>query len=303
MDFRRLRYFTAVADAGSFSKAAKALGVSQPTVSQQISILETEFCTQLFYRTGRGVVLTDAGAVFLARAQNILGELKEVEREICGIGNYPSGRIRLGVPPSVSHAMIASFALQLRKRFPNVTLHIIEGASGFVREWLSKDRLDLGILYKLDGVDESSQDVLLSEELSLVCRVDDPILSADRISFDAVVDLPLILPSRPHGLRTLLEKTAREKGKKLAPVLEMDGAAISPALVSSGCGYTVLPDVSVLYDLSQKGLACMRICDPVLSRTMVVEASIESRSRHATQVAIQLLKEQSREFARTAWST
>lgn len=294
LDLRKLTYFIEVSEAGSFTRAARAVGVSQATLSHQVAALEKELRAQLFYRTGRGVRPTDAGYAFLGRARTIVDELKMAEGELEGYRDAPSGRLRFGVPPSVSHSLISGFALEMRRAFPNVTLAITEGSSGFIGEWLTRDRLDLGIQYKLGRALVSTEDVLLTEDLLLVGTSDDPIIIREVISFDDVVRLPLILPSRPHGLRALLEQIAARRGKTLAPVMELDGAAMVPSLVSSGCGYSVLPNISLRLDMEHRSLGCCRIVDPALQRTMMISAPHQSRSRRMTRAAVELLKEQVR---------
>src|SRR3546814_15249203 len=116
----------------------------------------------LFHRTGRGVVLTDAGTEFLPRAQFILDEIARVRDTMQLFRTTPTGKISLGVPPSVSHFLVSSFVLQMRENFPEIRLSIVEGSSGFIREWLSTGRVDIGILYNVQP-DPSTSSELRSE--------------------------------------------------------------------------------------------------------------------------------------------
>src|SRR3546814_9857210 len=122
MDPRKLRYFNHAAELGSFTKAAEALSVAQPALSQQVAHFENELGMALFHRTGRGVVLTDAGTEFLPRAQFLLDEIARVRDTMQLFRQTPTGKISLGVPPSVSHFLVSSFVLQMRETFPEIRL-------------------------------------------------------------------------------------------------------------------------------------------------------------------------------------
>ncbi|WP_366658388.1 LysR family transcriptional regulator [Fodinicurvata sp. EGI_FJ10296] len=291
MDLRKLRYFVSIAEAGSFTQAAHVLGVAQPALSQQISGLEGDLGVELFYRTGRGVVLTEAGADLLPRAQHILGDIEVARNEMALLRATPHGTISLGVPPSVSHSVVAGFVLRMRERFPKIRLTIIEGSSGFIKEWLNKGRLDIGILYQVGSEQSLPDERLLAEDLSLVGKADDPIIANGKVAFDTLADLPLILPSRPHGLRTLVDTIARSRSIELKSVLELDGAALIRSLVNSGCGYSILPDVTVRLDLSAAGVGSAKIVDPVITRTMIITSTNERRAKATTRTAIALLRE------------
>jgi LysR family transcriptional regulator, nitrogen assimilation regulatory protein len=291
MDLRKLRYFISIAEAQSFTQAAQVLGVAQPALSQQISGLEEDLGVELFYRTGRGVVLTEAGADLLPRAKSILGEVELVRNEMALLRATPHGTISLGVPPSVSHSVVAGFVLRMRERFPKIRLTIIEGSSGFIKEWLTKGRLDIGILYQVGQEQSLPGERLLVEDLSLVGKADDPLIAEGTVSFDKLADLPLILPSRPHGLRTLVDNIARKRQIDLKSVLELDGAALIRSLVSAGCGYSILPDITVRLDLKDGGVSCARIVEPVITRTMIITSTNERRAKATTRTAIALLRE------------
>ncbi|MEC5293282.1 LysR substrate-binding domain-containing protein [Aurantimonas sp. C2-6-R+9] len=292
MDWRKLQYFVQVADSGSFTKAAEALALAQPALSQQVASLEVQLGVTLLYRTGRGVLLTDAGLEFLPRAQSLLAEMQHIKDDMASFRRSPRGKIVLGVPPSVSHQLISSFVLKLRENFPEIRLTIVEGSSGFVQEWLTKGRLDIGILYNLLPHPSISSDVLLIEDLSLVTSAGNPLVSEGTVAFKELADLPMILPSRPHGLRTLVDKYCSKHRVKFPVVLELDGAAMVRNLVSSGCGYTILPDVAVLHDVHTGELGCAKIVEPVITRTMVIACSNERQSKLTTCAAMKLLREQ-----------
>lgn len=291
MDLRKLRYFVTIAEAHSFTRASHELGVAQPALSQQIAGLETDLGVDLFYRTGRGVVLTEAGTDLLSHARRILSDIDRARNEMALFRSSPHGTISLGVPPSVSHSVVAAFVLRMRERFPEIRLTIIEGSSGFIKEWLANGRLDIGILYQVGQEQSVPEERLLVEDLSLVGKADDPLIAEGTVPFDALASLPLILPSRPHGLRTLVDTIADKRSIPLRSVLELDGAALIRSLVNSGCGYSILPDVTVRLDLGDGAVSCAKIVDPVITRTMIITSTNERRAKATTRTAIALLRE------------
>ena len=110
MDLRQLRTFSCVAELGSLSKASDTLRVAQPALSRQIKLLEHELRAELFTRNGRGMVLTDAGRLLLARTAGIVRQIDQVRDEIQSTGGPPSGRVVLGLVPTVSCVISARLA-------------------------------------------------------------------------------------------------------------------------------------------------------------------------------------------------
>src|SRR6201994_2665732 len=107
MDFRQLRTFSCVAELGSLSKASDTLRVAQPALSRQIKLLEHELRTELFIRNGRGMVLTDSGRLLLSRTAGIVRQLDQIRDDIQSSGGPPTGRVVLGLVPTVSCVLSA----------------------------------------------------------------------------------------------------------------------------------------------------------------------------------------------------
>src|ERR1043166_592363 len=133
MDFRQLRTFSCVAELGSLSKASDTLRVAQPALSRQIKLLEHELRAELFTRNGRGMVLTDAGRLLLARTAGIVRQIDQVRDEIQSAGGPPSGRVVLGLVPTVSCVISARLARRTVDTYPGISLCIVESYSGHLR--------------------------------------------------------------------------------------------------------------------------------------------------------------------------
>ena len=111
LDLRQLRYFAAIVDQGSFSRAAEALRIAQPSLSLHVRNMETELGTPLLYRSARGVTPTEAGAILLRHARIILGQVTAAEEEIRGHDSDPTGEVRLGLPGTISQILAVPLIL------------------------------------------------------------------------------------------------------------------------------------------------------------------------------------------------
>src|SRR3546814_7698562 len=124
----------------------------------------------------------------------------------------------MGDPTSVRQVIVSSLVLQMRENITEIRLSIVEGSSGFSREWLSTGRVDIGILYNVQPDPSTSSELLLVEDLFLVGPSDDPLVSAPAVAFERLAELPLILPGRPHGLRVLIDRIGSKKSITLPEI-------------------------------------------------------------------------------------
>src|SRR5882724_978453 len=120
MDLRQLRYFVAVAERGGFGAAASVLNVAQSALSRHIKVLEHELGGALFERGARGVAVTEAGKVLLARGRWLLGAIDDIKAEVLTENRDPSGTVRIGAPPSLGDILYAPLAQTFVKQFPRV---------------------------------------------------------------------------------------------------------------------------------------------------------------------------------------
>ena len=131
MDLRQLRYFTAIVEQGSFSKAATKLRVAQPALSQHLRHMEDELGVALLHRGTRGVLPTEAGERLLERARAILADFAELRDSVRGESAAPGGEVRIGLPGTVSEQFSVPLIEAARERYPAVRIRIAEAMSGF----------------------------------------------------------------------------------------------------------------------------------------------------------------------------
>ena len=240
MDFKQLQTFVQVAELGSFTRAAMVLKVAQPALSRQVRSLEVELRQNLFERNGRGVTLTDAGQRLLAHGRGILQQVQRAVLDLEAQRGAPVGRLALGVPPSVGRMLTAPLVNQFRERFPKATLTMVEGLSTYVLEWLVQGRIDCAVVYNAAPNTLLDMAPVLDERLYLVGARARRAARVLRASLNDVATRELVIPSRPHSIRMLLETTLAGAGLKPRIGLEIESVPAILDVVESGSLHAVL---------------------------------------------------------------
>ncbi len=292
MEIKQLKYFLAVTELGSFSKAAVVLSVAQPVLSRQIRSLEEELGIELLYRNGRGIVVTEAGQLLVDRARSILGEASAIATDIDSMRSSPSGKLILGLPPTAGAILSVPLIERFRETYPRVKLKVQEGYSGHVLEWLSTGRIDVAVLYDAPKTSTLLTQPLIEEELLLIGPANTPAALREKPIQGAMLgELPLILPSHPHGLRVLVE-TLLGKIKVIPEVeCEIDSLSATLDLVERGVGYGILPYASVIKQVRAGTLVVMPIVEPRMSRQLVLATSTQRPTTIATRSLARTVKE------------
>ncbi|MBY6126552.1 MULTISPECIES: LysR family transcriptional regulator [Roseovarius] len=268
-----MKAFQTVASAGSFSQAAMSLSVSQPMVTRHIRLLEEELGVELFHRTGRGVVLTEAGVMLKEFVDEIIDREEVARNVVSAMQKSPKGKLVLGVPPSVGTVLTVPLVKKIKNEFPNVTLRVIEGFSGHILEWLTVGRIDAAVLYNPPRLPSVVTEPLVEDELCLI----GPMVARDApdtqvVSLEVMSSLPMILPSRPHGLRRLIDDEMTKAGCELRVDMELEAMSSNLMLVEESSGYTVLPYATVHNLVQQRRVRAWRF-DPSLSRQLLLATS------------------------------
>lgn len=270
MNAEDLECFVQVASHGSISRAAIALGSEQSTVSRHIARLESYCQTRLFYRSGRGVVLTDTGKVLLEYARQVSTTLEEARQAIHAFSGQGPASLVIAAQPTIAKMAFAPVGKALKARFPKLRLRFVEGLGTHMLEWLAGGDVDIALLYLPAHPSGLKVDVLLREHVHLVVPASYTHIGATFPLHD-LVELPLILPSTPHGLRLLAESVVEETGRPLNVTIECDGSvSLTKRLVEQDCGCTILPLAAVSEELAQGTLRTARLTDPELVREIAI---------------------------------
>jgi Transcriptional regulator len=277
MELRQLRYLLAAVECGSLGKAAAQLGMATSALSQQISRLEGELSTRLLIRGASGVTPTEAGVVFCRHATLALRHMSAAVDSAQGA--RLSGIVSLGLAPTTSSVLALPLIQAMALRYPSIRLQLVEGMSGHLANMLKTRQIDLAILFNSDSASIAGGEAipLLDESLFLIGGPTQPQPSDGRkdsreqssVRLDEIGKVPLILPSRSHGLRASLERSFA--AAKVSPniVMEIDSLAVIMEAVSAGLGYTIQPGAALTRSNTER-LQVSPIADRDAFRTNVL---------------------------------
>ncbi|TYQ05343.1 UNVERIFIED_ORG: LysR family nitrogen assimilation transcriptional regulator [Zoogloea ramigera] len=291
MELRQLRYFVAIVDHGSLSRAALALHVAQPALTQQLRQLEEELGVQLLHRSAQGMLSNDAGKIFYEHAQAILKQVADARSAVVQSAERPSGSVTLGLPHSISGALALPLLTAARARYPEITLQLTEELTGNLNEQLRSGRVNLAVLFDDGQLGQFATTPLVEEELRFICRADAPYALGQRaLTLREAVATPLILPGLQHGVRPRIESVLRSAGLALSSVIEINSIAILKSALLADLGATILPSAPVLDELQRGTLRAQAIGEPSIARTVVLCASKNIPLTNAAQAVGTLVR-------------
>lgn len=180
LELRHLRYLLAVAEHGSFTRAAEDLRISQPTLSQQVRQLERTVGVALLDRSGRSVRLTDAGETYAHHARRALRDLAAAQRAVQDVQDLTRGHLRLAVTPTFTAYLVGPLVAELHGRHPGITLDVKETTQDRMESALLADDLDLGIAFSGPHLPGIAAVTLFTETLSLVTGAPAPEIERTR---------------------------------------------------------------------------------------------------------------------------
>jgi len=286
VDFRRLRYFVAVAETLHFGRAAARLHMSQPPLSRQIQQLEREMGALLFRRSKRRVELTDAGAYLLEQARRMLAEADTLAARTRRVESGESGRLTLGFISSVDYSILPGLLSAYRAAHPGVTLELRELTSDVQLRELHEGRIDAGML--LAPVDDATLAMLplLREPLVAALPADDALArSRTLLSLSSLARRPFIIfpRSAATGLYDSIVEFCRQAGFTPHVAQEAIQMQTIVSLVSAGLGVALVP--ASLRDLRRRGVVYRRLREDSPLLTVLLAWREATRSACLAQFA------------------
>lgn len=226
--------------------------------------------------------------LLVRHARFVLSEQSKAEDEIRQLGKEPSGEVRIGLPGTISEILTIPLIEAMTRKFPRIRLTISEAMSGFVAGWLRDGEIDLAILYVRPS-DQSMESVKLLEEELLAFSAPQG-LTGQAITLDELVTRPLILPSRAHGLRQMLDLACEEMAQVIQPVIEIDSYKNIKALVSRGLGVSILPHHAIAEDWRAGRLSAVPI-SPSMKRSAYLVSRANARPSRLVRIVRQVLED------------
>ncbi|NCE87673.1 transcriptional regulator CynR [Pseudomonas sp. Q1] len=264
---RHIQYFLAVAQHAGFTKAAEALHVSQPALSQQIRQLEESLGAQLFDRSGRKTRLTDAGEVYQRYALRAAQELQQGQRAIHDVGDLSRGSLRIAFTPTFTTYLVGPLMEAFHRRYPNITLSLHEVAQEALERQLLADELDVGIAFDEVHAQDIEATPLLVETLALVVGCQHPLAGERTIGLPALNAESLILLSQAFATREQIDRYFNQHGIRPRVVME---ANVIGALIEGVRRTTLSTLLPAAIARAHPGLIAIELGPQRLQRTAVL---------------------------------
>jgi LysR family nitrogen assimilation transcriptional regulator len=297
MDLRQLRYFLRIAEVGSFTRAAESLRIAQPSLSQHVQVLEDELGVELLTRHARGVTPTDIGLILCDHARTILLDVERAKEAIQSSSENPAGEVTVGLPTSACRGLAVPLISAVADRYPRISIHLVEAMSGSLDEWLQAGRLDVALLYERHALENIVATEIMTEDLFLIVPKDHRLNGRASIHFGELADVPIVLPSRPHIIRAVVEQAAAHA--RIAPNVVVDCDSLPGLVQLVRHGYaTMFPVFGVAEEIKRGEMSAIAVLSPTPSwRVSVVVSKLTSNLRAAQTVGA-LIKDIAQELVR-----
>jgi LysR family hydrogen peroxide-inducible transcriptional activator len=289
MEVHQLRYFCAVAETGSFTRAAEKEQVAQPSLSQQIMKLEQELGVRLFDRLGRTVRLTEPGQIFLPRARAILSELRAAKEEVAERQSSVSGAVSVGVIPTIAPYFLPTRIAAFMRKYPQTSITVVEDVTLHLLDRLRNGLVDIAIM----ALPARGQDLdcfpLLSERLYAILPRGHELARRRSVMMKELREEPFLLLRDDHCFR----ETAIEvcKRARIMPQIVFESGQFSSILgmVAAGLGISIVPEMALE---RRQDCSFVQIADEEASRTIGVAALKEHYLSRAPQAFLAHLRSQ-----------
>jgi DNA-binding transcriptional LysR family regulator len=294
MDLRQLEIFAKVAELGSFSRAAEALHLTQPTVSEHIRTLEDELGVRLLDRLGRGTGTTRAGQLLLSYATRMLALSREARQALEGFQGRMRGELVVGASTIPGEYILPVLLGRFREKFPEVSTTLVIGDSQTVVDWVGQGRVEVGVVgARLPRRGLEFRELMPDEEVVAV-PAGHPWQGRAEISLDELAGAPLLIRERGSGTRAALEKALERVGMDLGALRIVGEIGSSQAIkqaVKAGMGITIISRLAVEEDCRQGLIAFLRVRDLAVTRAFHLLIHKE-RSRSPVAEAFRLFLEE-----------
>lgn len=263
MDIRQMQYLIEVARLGSFTKAAQALFITQPTISKTVKAMEEELGVVLFDRVGKKIELTDAGQIIVSQAQQIVTSFQNLMAELDDLRNLKKGHIRIGLPPMVGSSFFPKVIGEFHQRYPEITIQLFEDGAKKVEQGVASGALDVGVAVLPTVEEELSCFPFVEEKLNLVVHPTHPL--AERASAD-LAELSqdgFVLFREDFTLHDRIISECARAGFQPHVIYESSQWDLISEMVAVGLGITLLPE-TICREIDDERVRIIPLVKPVI---------------------------------------
>ncbi|MFL9913189.1 LysR family transcriptional regulator [Paraburkholderia sp. RL17-337-BIB-A] len=269
MDLRQIQYFIALFEDGSVTRAAKRLNIVQPALSMQIAKLEEELHQQLFERGSHGMTPTAAGRLMYRLFLPIMRDLAHARQQLIQRDEIITGRVSIGLIASISESVLADSLRRYHEKYPYVEVTVSDGYSATFIDWVAGGQLDAALINKPRGKLSLDAQAILDEEMVLAASAAHGPDLPHAIELARLPELELVLPTKRHGLRGVLDTAAQHEDVLLTPRFEIDVLSSIVQLVGNTHFATILPRIVVERAVRAGTLRAYPILAPRIVRHIV----------------------------------
>ncbi len=296
MEFRQVQYFICLFEEGTVTRAAHRLNIVQPALSMQIAKLEDEVGQQLFERTKQGMVPTAAARQMYRLFLPIMRDFTHARTQLMSTDGEISGHVNVGLIASITEGVLTETLTAFSSKYPNVDVRVADGYSATLSDWVAGGQIDTAIINKPRRQLALNVEHIVDEEMVLITSASYAAALPQRLSLRQIstLGLTLVLPTREHGLRGIIDSFAQHEDVDLAPKFEIDSLVTTVKLVEQTQLATILPRIAVHRGLSEGRLRAHSIVSPRLIRQVVAVSHPRRPLNSATSAFIAMLTEQMR---------
>ncbi|MCH6468601.1 LysR family transcriptional regulator [Sinomonas terrae] len=283
MDIKQLNALLAVAETGSVTRAAQVLHLVQPAVTRQIRALESELGVSLFERSRNGMIVTEAGELLVEHARRAVAELERGRAAVRADPGVVRGIVNVGLLDSVTDLVAEPLVAAMAHTHPDIELHVFTAFAGHLRRWLYDGELDVALLFGVSDPSAITVYPVAREKLWAVAPREAGLKPEEPIRFSEVAAHPLVLPTRGNALRTLVDEAAARAATEPQIGVQTNSARVLKQLVAAGHGWTVLPAVCLMDELTSHSLSIAPLHDPAAARDLVLATPRTARPTPAAE--------------------
>ena len=295
MDLRRLEIFAKVAELKSFSRAAEALLLTQPTVSEHVRALEAEVGAQLLDRLGRGAAPTRAGELLLGYARRLLALAREARQALDQFQGRVSGELIVGGSTIPGEYVLPALIGRFKVTYPDISICLLIDSSHHVSQWVDEGRVEVGVVGAAPVPRTLVSRELMADELVVVVPSGHPWTGREEVTLDEVQKEPLLVRERGSGSRETLERGLAEAGTGLARfrvVGELGSTQAIKQAVRAGVGVALISKRAVEDECRAGLVSCLRVKDLRFARAFYLVTHRDRSRSPLAQAFVELVESQ-----------
>ncbi|QTD40528.1 LysR family transcriptional regulator [Sporosarcina sp. Te-1] len=290
MELRQLEYFIAVCEELHFTRAAEKLGMTQPSLSQQIGLLEHEVGMKLFDRIGRKIAITESGTILLEHAYRVFHELSQAKEAIGELHGLERGSLKIGALLTVVNTLLPPTLIDFHQKYPNIELSVSGMRTDDIKSAILHNAIDMGIAYLPLEHPDIETISLQKEDLVLVMSNHHPLAGESVIPLNFLKQTASILLPETYYLRQYINRLCQQEGFLPVPAMELTTLESILTMVKRGVGVTILTK-SYLDSLHQPDLCIAKIDHPAIEMEIGILYRKHKHLCSASREFIRILKQ------------